>query len=73
VAVSVDQQPPLPVEIPGSSGKEDENGPNRRNGIQNNFVRAQVPLEALSAGKHVLKIRAMDPGAVMDRISLPAK
>lgn len=73
VAVSLDEQAPTLVEVPGSSGKEDENGPNRREGIQNNFVRARVPLTALVAGKHVLKIRAVDPGVVIDRISLPAK
>jgi hypothetical protein len=73
VAVGLDDQPPAVVEVPGSSGKEDENGPNRNNGIQNNFVRAQVPLPKLSAGKHVLKIRAVDPGAVIDRICLPGK
>ncbi|MGC3989037.1 MAG: hypothetical protein QM796_05005 [Chthoniobacteraceae bacterium] len=71
VAVSVDDQAPVLVEVPGSNGKEDEKGPNRRDGIQNNYVRAQVPLPALPAGKHVLKIRAVDPGAVVDRVSLP--
>jgi hypothetical protein len=71
VAVSLDELAPALVEVPGSSGKEDENGPNRREGIQNNFVRARVPLPALTAGKHVLKIRAVDPGVVIDRVSLP--
>jgi hypothetical protein len=39
--------------------------------VQNNYVRARVPLPALTAGKHTLKIRAMDPGAVIDQIHLP--
>lgn len=73
VAVAVDDGSALTVEVPGSSGKEDENGPNRRNGVQNNFVRARVPLPGLTAGRHVLKIRAVDPGAVIDRISLPER
>jgi len=71
VAVTVDNQVPVLVEIPGSNGKEDERGPNRRDGIQNNYVRATVPLPALSAGSHVLRIRAVDPGAVVDRVSFP--
>ena len=72
VAACLDDQAPLLVEVPGSSGKEDENGPNRKDGIQNNFVRARVPLTATSAGKHVLKIRAVDPGVVVERFALPA-
>ena len=72
VAACLDDQAPLLVEVPGSSGKEDENGPNRKDGIQNNFVRARVPLTATSAGKHVLKIRAVDPGVVIEQFALPA-
>jgi hypothetical protein len=71
VAVTVDEGAAQVVEVPGSSGKEDENGPNRRNGVQNNFVRARVPLPTLSAGRHTLKIRAVDPGVVIDRVGLP--
>lgn len=73
VAVGLDGQSPVAVEVPGSSGREDEGGPIRSNGVQDNFVRARVPLPALTAGKHVLKIRAIDPGVVIDRISLPTK
>ena len=71
VAVSVDDQPPALVEVPGSNGKDDENGPTRRNGIQDNYVRAHVPLTHLASGKHVLKISAVDPGTVIDRVALP--
>lgn len=73
VAVALDDLPATAVEVPGSSGREDENGPNRRNGIQDNFVRARVPLPAIAAGRHILKVRAVDPGVVLDRVSLPAK
>ncbi|HSV16437.1 MAG TPA: hypothetical protein VLI90_19395, partial [Tepidisphaeraceae bacterium] len=71
VAVSVDDGPPRMLEIPGSSGKEDERGPVRTLAVQANYVRARVPLSALSAGKHTFKIYAVDPGAVLDRVSLP--
>ena len=71
VAVTLDDGTATIVEIPGSSGKEDENGPNRRNGVQNNSVRARVPLPGLTPGAHILKIRAIDPGVVIDRLSLP--
>jgi hypothetical protein len=71
VAVCIDDQQPVEVEVPGSNGKEDENGPNRKNGIMNNYVRAAIPLTGLSKGKHVLKIYAVDPGVVIDKISLP--
>ena len=73
VAVSIDNQPAALVEVPGSNGREDENGQVRANAVQDNYVRAHVPVPALSAGRHVLQIRAVDPGVVIDRISLPAK
>jgi len=71
VVVTLDDREAIVVEVPGSSGKEDENGPNRKNGVQNNFVRARVALPSHSAGKHILKIRAIDPGIVIDQVSLP--
>jgi hypothetical protein len=71
VALQVDDQAPQVTEVPGSSGKEDENGPVRRLAVQDNYVRLHVPLPPLGAGSHTFKISAMDPGAVIDRISLP--
>lgn len=71
VAVSVDEQAPAIVEVPGSSGAENENGTVRSRAVQDNYVRAQIPLSNIEPGKHTFKIRAIDPGAVIDRISLP--
>jgi hypothetical protein len=71
VAVSVDNGTPMIVEVPGSSGAENENGQVRSQAVQDNFVRARVPLSALPAGKHTFKIRAIDPGAVVDQVLLP--
>ncbi|MBI1335887.1 MAG: hypothetical protein GC164_02875 [Phycisphaera sp.] len=71
VAVCTDDQPPVIVEVPGSSGQENERGTIRSNAVQSNDVRAHVQLPGLAIGKHVLKIRAMDSGAVIDRVSLP--
>ncbi len=71
VAVSVDHGAPAIVEVPGSSGAENENSPVRSLGVQNNYVRARVPLPALTAGRHTFSIRALDPGVAIDRISLP--
>lgn len=71
VAVSVDDRAPIAVEVPGSSGKEDENGRIRSSSVQNNYVDARVPLPGLKPGRHTLKIHAMDPGAVIDAVSLP--
>jgi hypothetical protein len=71
VNVKIDNQSSQVVEVPGSSGKEDENGSVRSNGIMNNYVQAKVELEGLVPGKHTLRIYAVDPGVVIDRISFP--
>lgn len=71
VAVMVDDRPPTIVEVPGSSGDENENGRIRSQAVQDNYVRAWVPMPALAAGRHTFRIRAMDPGAVIDRVALP--
>ncbi len=71
VAVSVDDGAPAVVEVPGASGAENENGEVRSLGVQDNFVRARVPLPGLAAGKHTLKVHAVDPGVVIDRVHLP--
>lgn len=59
------------VEVPGAGGQEDESGAVRQNGVQDNLVRARVAMPALSSGKHRVKIRAVDPGTVIDRVALP--
>jgi hypothetical protein len=71
VAVSVDNRAPMLVEVPGSSGAENENGRIRSQAVQDNYVRASIPLPDLTAGRHTFVIRAVDPGAVVDRVSLP--
>jgi hypothetical protein len=71
VAVSVDGGAPVALEVPGSSGAENENGTVRRYAVQDNFVRAHQTLTGLAPGRHTLTIRAIDPGIVVDRISLP--
>ena len=71
VAVSLDDQAPFLIEVPGSSGAENENGTVRSSAVQNNYTRASVPLPHLALGKHIFKIHAVDPGAVIDRLSLP--
>jgi hypothetical protein len=71
VAVNVDDGTPTTLEVPGSNGAENENGPIRSAAVQNNYVIAKVPLPDLSAGKHTLKIHAMDPGVVINAISSP--
>lgn len=71
VIASVDHQLPVVVEVPGSSGAENENGTVRSVAVQNNYTRAGVLLPGLMAGKHTFTLRALDPGVVIDRVSLP--
>ena len=71
VAISVDGQTPTLFEVPGSSGAEDENGTIRQAAVQDNYARLRVPLPDMKSGKHTFRISAVDPGAVIDRVSLP--
>jgi hypothetical protein len=71
IAAGVDNRPPALIEVPGSSGAENENGTVRSAAVQNNFVRSRILLPNLSAGEHVFKIYAVDPGTVIDSVSLP--
>jgi len=71
VAVSVDGGAPTLVEVPGSSGAENENGSVRRDAVQDNYVRLPIPLPNLTSGQHTFAVRAVDPGAVIDSVSLP--
>jgi len=71
VAVSVDNQSAIIVDVPGSSGAENENGQIRSRAVQDNYTCARVALPGLAAGKHTLKIRGIDPGPVIDGVSLP--
>jgi hypothetical protein len=71
VAVSLDGQALGNFEVPGASGSEDENGRIRQDAVQTNSVRLKLPLGKLEAGKHRLRVVALDPGLVFDRIWLP--
>ncbi len=71
IAVSVDNGPSQLVEVPGSDGSQDEKGKLRSSAVQNNMVRVRLPLPGLVAGKHTFIIRAVDPGVVIDQVSLP--
>ena len=70
LAVALDGGTPQIIEVPGSES-EDENGPVRRHAVRDNRVSVRMPLPALKAGKHTLKVQAVDPGAVLDEITLP--
>jgi hypothetical protein len=71
VAISIDGAPAALYDVPGSSGSEDENGNIRKNAVQDNYVRLDVPLPRLAPGKHTFRISAVDPGVVVDRVWLP--
>ncbi len=71
VAISVDDGAATLVEVPGSSGEENETGTIRSFAVQNNYTRISVPLPKLAAGKHTFRIRSVDPGAVISQLSLP--
>ena len=57
--------------MPGADGSEGEKGKVRNAAVQDNYVQLRVPLPGLLGGRHILKISAVDPGVVIDRLSLP--
>ncbi len=71
LAVALDDEKPQIMEVPGSSGAETETGPIRRDAVRDNRVDLRVPFPQLAPGPHTLKIRAVDPGAVIDELTLP--
>lgn len=72
VAVSVNGGEAAALEVPGSSGDGDETSAERACAVQDNFIRVRIPLNRLRKGENILEIRAVDPGAVVDRVALPA-
>ena len=60
------------VEVPHSDGSSDENGPGRSAAVQDGFVRAFVKSEHLRPGVNRIRITAVDPGVVLDRLALRA-
>ena len=71
LAVALDDEKARIMEIPGSGGDETETGPVRRDAVRDNRVSLWVPFPQLAPGPHTLKIQAVDPGAVIDEITLP--
>ncbi len=73
VAVSVNSSgESIVVEVPHSDGSSDENGPGRSAAVQDGFVRAFVKSEHLRPGVNRIRITAVDPGVVLDRLALRA-
>jgi hypothetical protein len=54
VAISVDRQTPKLLEVPGSSGTENENGPVRSAAVQDSYRAVACALGELAASEHVL-------------------
>lgn len=65
IAVSLDGQPPVPLDF-ATVGRSDEW---KRNVLSNSAVRT-IALPALQAGPHTLRVHALDPGFVLDRIEV---
>lgn len=65
IAVSLDGQAPVTLDF-ATVGRSDEW---KRNVLSNSAVRT-LPLPALPPGRHVLRVHALDPGFVLDRIEV---
>ena len=71
VAVAVDAAPPADLDVPGGTAK-DENDKRRRDAVLSDRQTLSVPVGALAAGRHVVRVSALDPGVVLDQVELPA-
>jgi hypothetical protein len=71
IAVAIDDQTPKMLDIPGGEAG-DENSKIRSVGVLTNRVTVTLKTKMLKAGKHTIKIFAVDPGVVLDQLELPA-
>ena len=71
VAVAIDDGTPTTYDVPGGTASDENSGP-RRTGVIANRVTMPLAAGQMSAGKHNLKVVAIDPGIVLDQIDLPA-
>ncbi|MGN6725738.1 MAG: hypothetical protein ACTHLZ_07445, partial [Tepidisphaeraceae bacterium] len=70
VGVAVDEGSVKTVDVPGGD-VTNERDKARSTGVVTGRTPIEVQLGQLSAGKHTLKIVAVDPGVVLDQIHLP--
>lgn len=70
VGVEVNGGPRQLVEVPYSDGTQDENSWGRDKAVQDNLVRAFVPCANIREGVNRVRITAVDPGVVLDRLCL---
>ncbi len=70
VAVAVDGAPPTTLDVPGGTAK-DENDKRRRDAVLTDRQPLAVPIGGLAAGRHTVRVSAVDPGVVLDEVELP--
>ncbi len=71
LAVGFDDLPAVPLDVPGGEAADENSGP-RREGVMSNRVTLQLTPHPLSAGPHLIRVEAVDPGVVIDQVELPA-
>ena len=69
VEVSVNDGERFAVEVPGSDGREDENGWTRRYAVQDGFIRT-AKRGVLKPGKICVTVYGLDAGVVLDKIGV---
>ena len=70
VAVGLDAAEPVVTPVPGGESGDENSGP-RREAVITNRVTITLPPGPLSAGRHTLRVVAVDPGVVLDQVELP--
>ena len=71
VAISVDRQTPKLLEVPGSSGTENENGPVRTAAVQDSYRAVACALGEFGGGRaRSPRFGRWMPGVAFNRVSL---
>jgi len=69
ISAAIDDQPPAAINIPGGTASELDKF--RSPGVIAGRVTMLLSFGRLEAGKHTLRIYALDPGVVLDQIGFP--
>jgi hypothetical protein len=67
-ALSIDDEPPLPLDLAGTGEWQEGNAPAWESNVRRNSAILMAPLPVLKPGRHTLRLLYEDPGVVFEHI-----